>query len=63
MEAMNKILEDGARRHNSKILYGYVNVLRGSNQFEPIPVKDTNRATLVIKKQLKIDMQNILRVC
>ena len=49
MEAMDKIaedLKDGARRHNSEILYWHINKLRGSSQSGLIPVKDRNGATI-----------------
>ena len=64
MEAMDKIaedLEDAARRHNSEILYWHVNKLRGSSKSRP--VKDRTGPQLVIKKDLKRDGQNILRMC
>ena len=56
MEAMNTIaedLEDAARRHNSKIIYWYVNKLRGSSQSRLVPVKDRNGATISDKERVK----------
>ena len=66
VEAMDKTaedLEDAAKRHNSKMLYWYVNKLRGSSQSGPVPVKDRKGPQLVIRKELKRDGQNILRMC
>ena len=56
VEAMDKIAEDlegAARRHNSNILYGYVNKLRGSSQSRLVPVKDRNGAIISDKERVK----------
>ena len=56
VEAMDKIaedLEDGARRHNSKILYLHVNKLKGSSQSGLVPVKDRNGAANSDKEKVK----------
>ena len=56
VEAMDKIaedLEDADRRHNSKILYWYVNKLKGSSQSGLVPVKDRNGATISDKEKVK----------
>ena len=56
MEAMDEIsedLEDAARRHNSKILYWYVNKLRGSSQSRLVSIKDRNGATTSCKERVK----------
>ena len=54
MEALDKISEDlegAARQHNSKIMYGHVNKLRGNSQLGLVPVKDRNEAILMIRKE------------
>ena len=56
MEAMDKIADDkkdAARRHNNKILYWYVNKLRGNGQSVLVPVKGRNGATIIEKERVK----------
>ena len=65
METMDKIaedLEDTARRYNSKICTG-INKLRGSDQSGLVPLKIGTGPQLVIRKELKTDWQNIMRMC
>ena len=63
MDNIAKDLEDAARRHNSKILYWHVHKLKGSSQSGLVPVKIGMGPQLVIRKELKRDEQNILRMC
>ena len=56
MEAMDKIainLEDTAKRRNGKILYWYVNKLRGTGQPVLVPVKCRNGSTISNKERGK----------
>ena len=56
VDAMDKIAEDlenAARRHNNKILYWHVNILKGSSQSGLVPVKDKKGATISYKERLK----------
>ena len=56
MDAMDKIAEDlenGARRHNSKIFYWHANKLRGSSQSGLVFAKDMNGATVNDKERVK----------
>ena len=53
MDKIAEDLEDSARLHNSKILYWYVNKLRGSSQSGLTPVKDWNGAIISDKEKVK----------
>ena len=53
MDKIVEDLEDAARRYNSKILYWYVNKLRGTSQSSLVPVKDRNGATIIDKEGIK----------
>ena len=67
VEAVDKITEDladVARPHNSKILYWHVNKLRRSSQSGMSQLKiGMEESQLVIRKELKRDWWNILRMC
>ena len=53
MEKIAEDLEDAARQNNSKILYWYVNKLKGSSQSRLVPAKDRNGATISDKEKVK----------
>ena len=66
VEAMDKTaedLEDAARRRKSKIMYWHVNKLRGSSQSRFALLKIGMRQQLGIRRGLKRDGRNILRMC
>ena len=45
MDKNTEDLEDVARKHSSKILYGYIKKLRENSQSGLIPVTDRSKAT------------------
>ena len=53
MDKTAKDRENIAKRHNSKILYWYVNKLKGSSQSRLVPVKDRNGAKISDKERFK----------
>jgi hypothetical protein len=63
MDEIAEDLEDEARRHISKIQYWHVIKLRGRNQSDFSQLKIGTGPQLMMRKELKRDGQNILRIC